>query len=79
MWFSPDDLYLGFIEFNDTQVDWFSYIRYGPYSDAYPEVMRIAYPKPGHANPKVKVNVIDLRNQSSTPKVLDPPSEFVNM
>ncbi|XP_031572937.1 dipeptidyl peptidase 4-like isoform X2 [Actinia tenebrosa] len=85
MWFSPDDSYLGYVEFDDTDVKWFSYIEYGPFTDGYTKVLKIAYPKPGHANPKVKVKVVDLnklpQNTSVTPKTtpLSPPSDLANV
>jgi hypothetical protein len=85
MWFSPDDLYLGFVEFNDTKVDWFSYIEYGPFTNGYTQVIKIAYPKPGHDNPKINVKVVELNKlPKNTSKSVDtvhlpPPGDLVNV
>ncbi|XP_032239823.2 prolyl endopeptidase FAP isoform X2 [Nematostella vectensis] len=77
MWFSPDDSYLGYGEFNDTLVTWFSYIYYGPNKDAYTEVKKLAYPKPGYNNPQVKAMLVNL---TALPNVtineISPPSEL---
>lgn len=82
MWFSPDGRYLVFAQSNDTQVKWFPYMWYGENAEIYTTVKKIAYPKPGSANPVVKVKMVDLENlPSNVNKVpnttdLNPPVEF---
>ena len=55
---------------------------YGENADIYTTVKKIAYPKPGSANPVVKVKMVDLENlpsnENKVPNTTDlnPPLEF---
>lgn len=77
LWFSPKGKYLAYIQFNDTQVNWYQFPWYGPSSNAYTSIRKIAYPKPGYANPTVAIYVIDLatKKQGELPE----PADFMKM
>lgn len=77
LWFSPEGKYLAYIQFNDTRVNWYQFPWYGPSSDAYTSMRKIAYPKPGYSNPTVAIYVIDLatKNQVELPE----PADFMKM
>lgn len=48
LWFSPDGNRLAFAVFNDTEVDDFTYFKYGEpgtLDSQYPEVVTLKYPK----------------------------------
>lgn len=59
-WWSPDSQNLAFMSFDDSQVDLFQIYRLGG-PTGYWEQMR--YPKPGRANPKAELKVIELKTR----------------
>ena len=77
LWFSPEGKYLAYVQFNDTQVNWYQFPWYGPSSNEYTSIQKIAYPKPGYANPTVAIYVIDLatKNQVELPE----PADFMRV
>ncbi|XP_078344654.1 dipeptidyl peptidase 4-like isoform X2 [Oculina patagonica] len=77
LWFSPEGRYLAYVQFNDTQVNWYQFPWYGDRSNAYTSIQKIAYPKPGYANPTVSVYVIDL--QAKKKIELPEPADFLSI
>jgi len=80
LWFSKDSSNLAFIKFNDTDVDNFQFPIYGEPGDrdtVYPTWIDIFYPKPGHANPTVELNLVTLTDAEPALKVFayDPPED----
>ena len=69
-----------YIQFDDSKVTDFVFSWFGSSNDEYISQHRIAYPKPGTENPKVKVNVIDLDDLDDL-KVAHvvPPPDMANM
>ncbi|XP_046680384.1 inactive dipeptidyl peptidase 10-like [Homalodisca vitripennis] len=59
IWFSPDGKSLVFASFNDSLVGQLKYPVYGPKS-LYPRIYSIRYPKPGTANPEVKLWLVNV-------------------
>ncbi|KAF5289051.1 hypothetical protein FQA39_LY03930 [Lamprigera yunnana] len=67
LWFSPDGNGLTFAQFNDTLVSTISYLKYGEFSDQYPNVITLKYPKVGTINPTVIVKYINLTKTDGIP------------
>jgi len=76
-WFSPKGKYLAYVQFNDTQVNWYQFPWYGPATKAYTSIRKIAYPKPGYANPTVAIYVIELATLKQVE--LPEPADFMRM
>ncbi|KAJ7354852.1 hypothetical protein OS493_029858 [Desmophyllum pertusum] len=79
LWFSPEGRYLAYIQFNDTEVNWYKFPWYGDRKNSYTTIREIAYPKPGYPNPTVKVYVIDLQNDPMKKIELSEPADFINI
>ena len=77
LWFSPEGKYLAYVQFNDAQVNWYQFPWYGPSSDVYTSIRKIAYPKPGYANPTVAIYVMDLATKHQNE--LSEPADFMKM
>ncbi|XP_065052362.1 dipeptidyl peptidase 4-like isoform X1 [Rhopilema esculentum] len=79
---SADGTWLIFSKFNSSLVRYFKFTKYGPRKNAYTQIEKIAYPKPGYENPFVSLFAVNLENvvQSSGNNVvlnaLEPPSVF---
>uniref|UniRef100_A0A1B6DL67 Venom dipeptidyl peptidase 4 n=1 Tax=Clastoptera arizonana TaxID=38151 RepID=A0A1B6DL67_9HEMI len=72
MWFSNDGKKLAFITFNDTNVPVFTIPYYGQPGDIryqYALQFSVHYPKVGHANPTVSIQVADLSQIEVEPKI----------
>ncbi|XP_017770780.1 PREDICTED: venom dipeptidyl peptidase 4-like [Nicrophorus vespilloides] len=65
VWFSPNDMFLAFIQFTDNNVKDLSYITYGDLTNQYPNVNTIKYPKVATQNPNFKLMVYDVQNKNS--------------
>ncbi|KAM4560445.1 dipeptidyl peptidase 4-like [Odontesthes bonariensis] len=70
LWWSPGGKYVAYAEFNDTEVHNIEYSWYG--EDQYPGTVSIPYPKPGSANPVVKLFVVDTDNTTKITEVVVP-------
>jgi len=57
---SEDGKWLTFTKFNSSMVRYFKFTKYGPRSNAYTSIEKIAYPKPGYENPVVSLYAVDL-------------------
>ncbi|CAH1126725.1 unnamed protein product [Ceutorhynchus assimilis] len=70
LWFSPDNYYLLYISFNDTNVGEYSYAWYDSKNSnaIYPEVRSFRYPRVETPNPIVNVWIVNL----TMPKFLFP-------
>lgn len=85
LYFSKDGKYLTYIQFDDTAVKDFVFSWFGSSDSEYISQHKIAYPKPGTGNPKVKVNVIDLdtlpvdTKKPPVSKMIQIPKEMQNM
>ena len=73
---SPNDKYLCFASFNDTDVPLFKIALYGKPPTAYTRIQDIAYPKPGTTNPDVHIYIYDVKNKKTVE--LLPPMDFRN-
>lgn len=69
---SPDDKHLSYASFNDTEVPLFKIALYGKPPTAYTRIQDIAYPKPGTANPVVRIYVYDVKKRAEIE--LQPPA-----
>ncbi|XP_072242922.1 dipeptidyl peptidase 4-like [Leuresthes tenuis] len=70
LWWSPGGKYVAYAEFNDTEVHAIEYSWYG--ENQYPSTVSIPYPKPGSANPVVKLFVVDTDNTTKITEVVVP-------
>ncbi|XP_065191699.1 dipeptidyl peptidase 4-like [Sycon ciliatum] len=57
MWPSPASRYVAYITFNESVVEYFHWVDYGDSADAYVKVEKLRYPKAGHQNPIISLNV----------------------
>lgn len=66
LWPSPTGSYLAYLRFDETEVPIYEYPVYNPNSFSaggttpYLQQVKMKYPKPGFANPKVSVHAVDL-------------------
>ncbi|CAH1184994.1 unnamed protein product [Phyllotreta striolata] len=71
LWFSPDNSYLLYITFNDTDVGEYSYPWYdsrNSQATLYPKIKSFRYPRVETVNPEVTIWIVNL----TTPKYLFP-------
>lgn len=60
VWWSTDDAKIVFARFDDTEVEYYHFNKYTT-NRKYPPMSSIKYPKPGTANPKVKLFLFNIR------------------
>ncbi|XP_064598023.1 dipeptidyl peptidase 4-like [Liolophura sinensis] len=77
-WWSTHGTYLCYAVFNDTMVPKYSYPVYGKMANVYGDIKRIAYPKPGYANPKFSLKVVKIGDPLGMPVTLMVPPEFAD-
>lgn len=71
LWWSLNGKYLGFLKTNDTLVPEFPIPYFAKHGDdgvsegAYPDLVKIKYPKPGFANPKVSMMFLKVGDESA--------------
>lgn len=81
MWFSPDGNKMAIINFDDTNVEEFTYMEYGApgnIENQYPKEIKLRYPKAGTTNPTVTLKVIDIEDEEAEWKVIAPPAELAD-
>ncbi|XP_028393051.1 dipeptidyl peptidase 4-like isoform X2 [Dendronephthya gigantea] len=71
---SPDDKYLCFASFDDTDVPLFKIAYYGKPITPYTRIQDIAYPKPGTKNPIVHIYIYDVQKKKNIK--LTPPTDM---
>jgi dipeptidyl aminopeptidase len=75
LWWSLNGEYLAFLKTNDTEVPEFPIPYFAQHGDdgeeAYPDLVKIKYPKPGYGNPIVNILFLDI----STEEWYDVPVE----
>ncbi|XP_063789705.1 dipeptidyl peptidase 4-like isoform X2 [Pseudophryne corroboree] len=77
LWLSPNEKFLAYAEFNDTDVPVIEYTFYGEESQQYPQTIHIPYPKAGTKNPTVKLFVINIESLTTiSPKEIMPPMDI---
>eukprot|EP00794_Sanderia_malayensis_P017331 gene17331-19064_t len=80
--FSEDGKYIVFAKFNSSRVKYYKFTKYGPRSNAYTSIEKIAYPKAGYDNPIVSLYAVDIeevmRTSGATVNLipLDVPAKF---
>ncbi len=60
---SPDSTAIAYLQSDDSAVPLSAYVNYGPLT---PEVVYQRYPKPGQANPKVRLGVVEVATSKTT-------------
>ena len=60
---SPDSMAIAYLQSDDSAVPLSAYVNYGPLT---PEVVYQRYPKPGQANPKVRLGVVEIASSKTT-------------
>ena len=73
--YSPSS-YMSYVTFDASLVPFFRYPFYGPQSQSYPDIKKIAYPKAGFPNPLVKVTIVDLEDKEKKTVHVKPPVEI---
>ncbi|KAL2812949.1 dipeptidyl peptidase IV N-terminal region-domain-containing protein [Aspergillus granulosus] len=74
LWFSPDAELLAFLSFNETGVPTYTvpyYMDDQEIAPPYPRELEIRYPKVGETNPTVKLNILQLSDNSVTTIPID--------
>ncbi|KAL4880312.1 putative dipeptidyl peptidase 4 [Aspergillus karnatakaensis] len=67
LWFSPDAEFIAFLTFNETGVKTFTipyYMDNQEVAPPYPRELELRYPKVGETNPTVKLNILDLSDNT---------------
>ncbi|KAI9375912.1 putative dipeptidyl peptidase 4 [Aspergillus egyptiacus] len=82
LWYSPDAELIAFLSFNETGVETFTipyYMDNQEIAPPYPRELEIRYPKVGETNPTVKLNILQLSDNSVSTIPIDAfdPSELV--
>ena len=68
--------YMSYVTFDASLVPFFRYPFYGPQSQSYPDIKKIAYPKAGFPNPLVKVTIVKLEDKEKKTVHVKPPVEI---
>ncbi|XP_075036858.1 dipeptidyl peptidase 4 isoform X2 [Mixophyes fleayi] len=77
LWWSPNAIFLAFVEFNDTEVPVIEYTFYGEESQQYPQTIHIPYPKAGTKNPTVRLFAANVESLANiTQKIITPPQDI---
>ncbi|KAL4217014.1 diacylglycerol pyrophosphate phosphatase [Mactra antiquata] len=76
LWISPNDDYLVYVEFNDSNVEQMTYLKYDDARLQYPSTVTQHYPKAGTAIPSVRLKIFDF--QSNTTTIVAPPKQLSN-
>lgn len=66
LWWSPNNTFLAYAQFNDTGVPLIEYSFYSDESLQYPKTVWIPYPKAGAVNPTVKFFIVNIDSLSSS-------------
>ncbi|KAL3470328.1 dipeptidyl peptidase IV N-terminal region-domain-containing protein [Aspergillus californicus] len=82
LWFSPDAELLAFLSFNETGVETFTipyYMDDQEVAPPYPRELAIRYPKVSETNPTVKLNILQLGDNTVSTILIDAfdPSELI--
>ncbi|KAL2860972.1 prolyl dipeptidyl peptidase DppIV [Aspergillus lucknowensis] len=82
LWFSPDAELLAFLTFNETGVPTYTvpyYMDNQEIAPPYPHELEIRYPKVGETNPTVKLNILNLSDNSLSAISIDAfdPNELI--
>lgn len=78
--FSSDGNHMAYVTFNASLVPFYRFPKYGPASNMYPSIEKIAYPKAGFPNPTISITVVDLEkamnNEAKSRNHIIPPKNI---